>query len=100
MRLKLLYLFMLCGLLLAGCAEKKHPISGPPGWCERDVISIDFNEHSLVNYRLAKQYMHEGRYELAQYRLELAHHSAQNANERWMIQRELDKAKRHIQTIR
>jgi len=92
-----LFLMLLC-LLAAGCESWRN--RPPRGWHEQEVASIPYNEHSLVNYRLAKQYIAQGRYELARYRLQQAFNAARTKPEQQMIQRELDNCNRLIQANR
>ncbi len=99
MRAIYLIILLLGLLVLQGCCTTKRETVGSH-WCEQEQAAINFNEHSLVNYRLAKQYMAQGRYELARYRLQQAHNSAQSPNEKWMIQRELDNANRLVKAQR
>ncbi|GAB7080398.1 hypothetical protein [Megalodesulfovibrio paquesii] len=87
-------LALLSFLLAAGCARS------PRDWQEHDVASVPYNEHSLSNFRLAKQYMAEGRYELARYRLQQAYNSARTKPEQMMIQRELENCNRLVQAAR
>ncbi|AGW14531.1 hypothetical protein [Megalodesulfovibrio gigas] len=96
-RTALLLLSLLCLLAGSFLSCRTRP---PRGWHEQEVVSIPYNEHSLVNYRLAKQYIAQGRYELARYRLQQAHNAARTRPEQQMIQRELENCDRLIQANR
>lgn len=94
MRAYVLILILCFAPLLAGCGQKEYK---QPGY---GVATVPYHEQSLQSLMLSRQYMAQGRYELAKQRLLLALAVERDAGMRARLSEELSSADKMIQTMR
>ena len=95
--------FLTLALALAGCASKEEPASvgNTHTAPEANVALTVHNPISLLNYRQARTYAAQGRYELAREHYLLAYAAAEGDGAlRGMLQREIKGVDMMLRTLR
>lgn len=88
---------ILC-ILSSLCISSFALISGCGG--KTEVLSVPYSGESLINYQAGKDFLGEGRYELAKESFTLALASSRDPGMRYVIMQEIDSVNMMIETRR
>jgi hypothetical protein len=94
MRAYALIVILCLAPLLAGCGKKEYK---QPGY---GIATVPYHEQTLQSLTLSRQYMAQGRYELAKQRLLLALAVERDSGMRARLSEELASVDKMIQTLR